>query len=54
MSDNKEKKKSKKNKKCKIKCGQCEYYDKQFYYLTLYHLITHILIVLLNSIFLNR
>lgn len=27
MSDNKEKKKHKKNKKCKIKCGTCEFYD---------------------------
>lgn len=27
MSDNKEKKKSKKNKKCKIKCSTCEFYD---------------------------
>lgn len=32
MSDNKEKKKSKKNKKCKIKCSQCEFYDKRFDY----------------------
>ena len=27
MSDNKEKKKLKKNKKCKIKCKTCEFYD---------------------------
>ena len=27
MSDNNEKKKSKKNKKCKIKCSTCEFYD---------------------------
>ena len=32
MSDNNEKKKSKKNKKCKIKCSTCEFYDKQFDY----------------------
>lgn len=27
MDENHSKKKSKKNKKCKIKCGQCEFYD---------------------------
>lgn len=27
MSENKEKKKFKKNKKCKIKCATCEFYD---------------------------
>ena len=32
MSDNNEKKKPKKNKKCKIKCVQCEFYDKPLDY----------------------
>ena len=27
MSENNSKKKSKKNKKCKIKCNTCEFYD---------------------------
>lgn len=27
MSDNKEKRKSKKTKKCKLKCNTCEFYD---------------------------
>lgn len=32
MSENKEKKKHKKNKKCKIHCKKCEFYDEQFDY----------------------
>lgn len=32
MSDNNQKKKSKKNKKCKIRCTQCEFYDKPLDY----------------------
>lgn len=32
MSENKEKKKFKKAKKCKIKCAQCEFYDAPFDY----------------------
>lgn len=34
MSENNSKKKSKKNKKCKIKCQTCEFYDKPFDYCT--------------------
>lgn len=32
MDENHSKKKSKKNKKCKIKCKTCEFYDEQFDY----------------------
>lgn len=32
MSNNNEKKKSKKNKKCKIRCKSCEFFDPQLDY----------------------
>lgn len=32
MSEHNSKKKSKKTKKCKIKCGTCEFYDAPFDY----------------------